>query len=175
MLARIDRLNADIDELTGVIKRLLARMRDSWPRPGRCPAGGARAQDALAETGAGMTRSATGAHLASQAGRTPLENSFGKRTGRAKAKKGNRYPGGLFGETAIAVGKAQTREGARYRRLARRRGKPKAQVAVGNTQLKAGIGMKQGTSSMPSGVALSFGPGVMHLCVNFGHIKVVPC
>src|SRR5262249_61689045 len=26
--------------------------------------------------------------------------------------------------------------GARYRRLARRRGKPKAQVAVGNTQLK---------------------------------------
>ena len=30
----------------------------------------------------------------------------------------------------------QTREGARYRRLARRLGKPKAQVAVGNTQLK---------------------------------------
>ncbi|HUK69446.1 MAG TPA: hypothetical protein VLW50_11960, partial [Streptosporangiaceae bacterium] len=30
----------------------------------------------------------------------------------------------------------QTREGARYRRLARRRGKAKAQVALGNTQLK---------------------------------------
>ena len=34
----------------------------------------------------------------------------------------------------IAAGKTQTREGARYRRLARRRGK--ALVAVGNTQLK---------------------------------------
>ncbi len=33
--------------------------------------------------------------------------------------------------------RTQTRDGARYRRPARRRGKPKAQVAVGNTQLKA--------------------------------------
>src|SRR5262249_44406523 len=36
-----------------------------------------------------------------------------------------------------AAGKTQTREGARYRRIARRRGKAKAQVALGNTQLKA--------------------------------------
>ena len=46
------------------------------------------------------------------------------------------YLGGLLGETAIAAGKTQTREGARYRRLARRRGKANALVAVGNTQLK---------------------------------------
>jgi transposase len=44
---------------------------------------------------------------------------------------------GLLGETAVAAGKTQTREGARYRQLARRRGKAKAQVALGNTQLKA--------------------------------------
>jgi len=47
-----------------------------------------------------------------------------------------RYLGAVTGETAVAAGRTQTREGARYRRLARRRGKPKAQVAVGNTQLK---------------------------------------
>ena len=41
------------------------------------------------------------------------------------------------GETAAAVSKTQTREGARHRRLARRRGKAKALVATGNTQLKA--------------------------------------
>jgi transposase len=36
----------------------------------------------------------------------------------------------------VAAGRTATREGARYRRLARRRGTAKAQVAVGNTQLK---------------------------------------
>jgi transposase len=94
------------------------------------------AQDAIAETGVDMSRFPTGSHLASWAGRTPLDNSSGKRKGKAKSKKGNRYLGGLLGETAVAAGKTQTREGARYRRIARRRGKAKACVAVGNTQLK---------------------------------------
>ena len=94
------------------------------------------AQDAVAETGVDMTRFRTGGHLSSWAGKTPLDNQSGKRTGRAKSKKGNRYLAAVTGETAIAAGKTQTREGARYRRLARRRGKAKAQVALGNTQLK---------------------------------------
>ena len=41
-----------------------------------------------------------------------------------------------LGETAVAAGRTQTREGARHRRLARRRGTAKACVATGNTQLK---------------------------------------
>ena len=94
------------------------------------------AQDAIAETGVDMTRFPDGGHLASWAGRTPLDHSSGKRKRKARAKKGNRYLGGLLGETAVAAGKTQTREGARYRRIARRRGKAKACVAVGNTQLK---------------------------------------
>src|SRR5262249_15904961 len=38
--------------------------------------------------------------------------------------------------TACVDGRTQTREGARHRRLARRRGKAKACAATGNTQLK---------------------------------------
>jgi len=137
MLARIDRLNADIDQLTEVIERLLAPHEEQLQQAESMPGWGRRAaQDSLAETGPDMTRFPTGAHLASWAGRTPLDHQSGKRQGRSKAKKGNRYLGAVTGETAVAAGRTQTREGARYRRLARRRGKPKAQVAVGNTQLK---------------------------------------
>jgi transposase len=137
MLARIDRLNADIDELAEVIERLLAPYEEQLQQAGSMPGWGRRsAQDAVAETGADMSRFPSGAHLASWAGRTPLDNSPGKRTGRARSKKGNRYLAAITGETAVAAGKTQTREGARYRRLARRRGKAKAQVALGNTQLK---------------------------------------
>ena len=137
MLERIDQLNASIGQLTGVIEGLLAPYEEQLQQAESMPGWGRRAaQDALAETGADMSRFPTGGHLASWAGRTPLDNSSGKRKGKAKAKKGNRYLGGLLGETAVAAGKTQTREGARYRRIARRRGKAKACVAVGNTQLK---------------------------------------
>ena len=83
-----------------------------------------------------MTRFPTPGHLASWAGRTPRDSQSGSRAGRARHRHGNRYLAGVTGETAVAAGRTQTREGARYRRIARRRGKPKAQVALGNTQLK---------------------------------------
>jgi transposase len=137
MLARIDRVTAEITRLTAVIEALLAPCEEQLAQAGSMPGWGRRtAQDALAETGADMTRFPTGSHLASWGSRAPLDHQSGTRKGRARVKKGNRYLAGVLGETAVAAGRTQTREGARYRRIARRRGKNKAQVALGNTQLK---------------------------------------
>ena len=137
VLARIDRLSADIDDLSQVIERLLAPYEEQLQQAESMPGWGRRAaQDAVAETGVDMTRFRTGPHLVSWAGRAPQDHQSGKRKGRAKTKKGNRYLGAITGETAVAAGRTQTREGARHRRLARRRGTAKACVATGNTQLK---------------------------------------
>ena len=117
-----------IAELTAVIERLLAPYEEQLQQAESMPGWGRRAaQDAVAETGVDMTRFRTGGapgllgrpHPAGQ----PVRQA---RSGRAKSKKGNRYLGAITGETAVAAGKTQTREGARYRRLARRRGKAKA-------------------------------------------------
>ena len=137
MLARIDRLDADIEALSAVIERLLAPYEEQIQQAESMPGWGRRsAEDVIAETGTDMSRFATGAHLASWAGRSPLDHQSGARTGKARRKKGNRYLGGALGETAVAAGKTQTREGVRHRRLARRRGAAKACVATGNTQMK---------------------------------------
>jgi transposase len=137
MLARIDQLTAQIGELTTVIERLLAPYEEQLQQAESMPGWGRRsAQDAVAETGVDMSKFPTGPHLVSWAGRSPLDHQSGKRAGRARHKKGNKYLGAVTGETAVAAGKTATREGARYRRLARKRGKAKAQVALGNTQLK---------------------------------------
>jgi transposase len=138
MLERIDRLATDIGALNEVIEQLLTPWEEQLAQAGSMPGWGRRtAQDALAETGPDMSRFPDGGHLASWAGRTPLDKSSGKHKGKAKVRKGNRYLAAVTGETAVAAGKTQTREGARYRRLARRRGKAKAQVALGSTQMKA--------------------------------------
>jgi hypothetical protein len=94
------------------------------------------AQDVLAGTGPDMGRFPTAAHLVSWAGRAPLDHQSGQRKGRGKRKKDNRYTGAATGETSVSAGRTHTREGARYRRLARRIGKNKAQVALSGTQLK---------------------------------------
>ncbi|HUZ25938.1 MAG TPA: hypothetical protein VMV07_19445, partial [Streptosporangiaceae bacterium] len=56
--------------------------------------------------------------------------------GRVDARLAAARSGASVGETSISAGRTKTREGARYRKLARRIGKDKAQVAVSNTQLK---------------------------------------
>jgi transposase len=137
MLERIDWINAEIARLSQVIEELLAPYEEQLQQAESMPGWGRRAaQDVIAETGVDMTRFRTPGHLASWAGRTPLDKQSGARKGQRRHKRGNRYIGAVTGETAVAAGKTDTREGARHRRLARRRGKAKACVATGNTQMR---------------------------------------
>jgi transposase len=137
MLERIDRINTEITRLSVVIERLLTPHEEQLLQAESMPGWGRRAaEDVIAETGADMSRFPTPAHLASWCGRTPLDKQSGSRSRNAKAKKGNKYVAAVLGETAVAAGKTDTREGARHRRIARRRGKAKAVVATGNTQMR---------------------------------------
>jgi transposase len=137
MLERIDHADAEIARLSAQIDQLLAPYEEQLAQAESMPGWGRRsAQDVIAETGVDMTRFPTPGHLASWSGRTPLDHQSGSRPGKARRKHGNRYIGAATGETAVAAGKTGTREGARHRRLARKRGKAKACVATGNTQMR---------------------------------------
>jgi transposase len=137
VLSRIDAIAAEIGQLSAVIEELLAPYEEQLAQAESMPGWGRRAaQDVIAETGTDMTRFPTGGHLASWCGRTPLDKQSGARTGQRRHKRGNKYVAAVLGETAVAAGKTQTREGARHRKISRSRGKAKACVATGNTQLK---------------------------------------
>jgi transposase len=137
MLDHIDSLTAQIERLTGQIEELIApfdrqiAQLDGIPGIGRIGA-----QDLIAEIGTDMSVFATAGHLVSWCKFCPqVRSSAGKRKGRNSRGKGNPYVAGVLGEAAVSAGRTKTRVGARYRRLAKRRGKAKAQVATGNTIL----------------------------------------
>ncbi len=89
----------------------------------------------IAETGLDMARFPTAAHLVSWAGLCPAANQSGPRTGRGKKKHGNAYLRGALGQAALGAARTGTFLGERYRRVARRRGKARAQVAVARSIL----------------------------------------
>jgi len=137
MLARIDAINADIAEVEARIGEQIAPFADAVDRLDAIPGINATtAHVIIAEIGVDMTRFPTAGHLASWAKFSPITSeSAGKKKGKNATGKGNRYLARVLGEAAVSAGKTDTFLGERYRRLARRRGKKKAIVAVGRSIL----------------------------------------
>jgi len=89
----------------------------------------------IAETGLDMTRFPDAAHLVSWAGLCPAANQSGARTRRGTKKHGNAYLRAALGQAALGAARTDTFPGERYRRIARRRGPAKAQVAIARSLL----------------------------------------
>jgi transposase len=136
MLRRIDDLAADIASLDARVEELIAPFAQQVARLDEIPGVGRRsAEEIIAETGPDMTVFPTAAHLASWAKFAPIDhNSAGRKKGGGTGK-GNPWLGGTLGEVVASLARTDTFLGERYRRLARRRGKKRAIVAVGNSVL----------------------------------------
>lgn len=137
MLARIDGIDADIAVLDAQIEMLLAPFAQAAERLDEIPGiGQIAAAIIIAEIGLDMTRFPTAGHLCSWAKFSPgISSSAGKNKGSGSTGHGNRYLARVLGEAAVIAGHSDTFLGERYRRIARRRGKKKAIVAVGRSML----------------------------------------
>ena len=137
MLARIDGIDADIAAVDEQIEANLAPFAAAAERLDEIPGiGPVAAAIILAEIGVDMTRFPTAGHLCSWAKFSPgINSSAGKTKGNGSTGHGNRYLARVLGEAAVGAGRTDTFLGERHRRLAKRRGKKRAIVAVGRSIL----------------------------------------
>ncbi len=137
MLARIDALGADIADVEERTSAQIAPFASTVARLDEIPGIGATAAQAIiGEIGLDMSRFATSAHLSSWARFAPgIKESAGRKKGNGATGHGNAYLARVLGEAAVSAGRTDTFLGERYRRIARRRGKKKAIVAVGRSIL----------------------------------------
>jgi transposase len=137
MLRRVDAITADVATVQERIDVQIAPFAQAVARLDEIPGVGVTAAQAiLAEVGLDMTRFPTPAHLTSWARFAPgVSESAGRKKGNAGTGHGNRYLARVLGEAAIGAARTDTFLGERYRRIARRRGKNRAIVAVGRSIL----------------------------------------
>lgn len=137
MLGRIDAINADIAALDAQIEAQLAPFAAAAARVDEIPGvGPVAAAIILAEVRVDMSRFPTAGHLCSCAKFSPgINSSAGKSKGNGTSGHGNRYLARALGEAAVVAARTDSFLGERYRRIAKRRGKKRAIVAVGRSIL----------------------------------------
>jgi len=139
MLDRIDGTNTAVAAVTAQIEAEIRPFQDIVDRLDTMPGVNQRvAQVIVAEVGTDMSRFPTAANLASWAGLCPGNNESAGRHFSGRTRKGDSWLRAALGEAAAAASGANgTYLQAQYRRLAARRGKKRALVAVGHSMLVA--------------------------------------
>ena len=129
--AKLIELNQEIDSLMSPFdpEQLLQRL-DGIPGMGRIAS-----QMVIAELGIDMSRFPSHNHAASWTGLAPGQNESAGRNRSSRTLKANCYLRPALIQVAHAAGKTNTYLGEKYRRIARRRGKKRAAVAVARTIL----------------------------------------
>jgi len=137
MLARVDAIDADIAALDAKIEEMIAPFAAAVVRLDEIPGINAVAACViLAEIGIDMDRFPTAGHLVSWAKFAPgIKESAGKKKGKNTTGHGDSYLARVLGNAAVSAGRTDTFLGERYRRIARRRGRKKAVVAIGRSIL----------------------------------------
>ena len=138
-LGLIDQHTAAINALTERIEVVIEPFRGFCELISSIPGIGTTTAEVItAETGADMTRFPTAGHLASWAGVCPGHHESAGRTKSTHTRPGNPYLKAVLGTAAMnAARNKDSYLGARYRRLAARRGKGKALVAIQHSILVA--------------------------------------
>jgi transposase len=136
-LSQIDYLDEAIDRVSAAIDQHLVADREAVALLDTIPGVSQRsAEILLAEIGTDMTRFPNAKHLASWAGMCPGHHDSGGKRLSGKTRKGNRWLRQVLVEVAhVASRTRQTYLAAQYRRMAARRGKKRALIAVGHTIL----------------------------------------
>jgi transposase len=139
MLDRIDACTAMEDRVSRRIDAAMAPFRRQLTLLESIPGASRRAAEViLAEIGADPSRFPTAADLASWAGMCPGNNQSGLKTKAAPTRPGDPWLKGVLGQVAVSAARTKgTYLAARYRRIASRRGKKRALVAVGHSVLIA--------------------------------------
>jgi transposase len=136
-LSHIDYLDEAIDRVSQAIEEHLADEQEAIALLDTIPGVSQRTAEILiAEIGTDMSRFPSAKHLASWAGMCPGHHeSAGKRLS-GKTRKGSRWLRQVLVEIAhVAAKTKETYLAAQYRRIAARRGKKRALVALGHTVL----------------------------------------
>jgi transposase len=136
-LSQIDYFDDAIDRVSAMIAQQLTAEQEAITLLDTIPGVSQRtAEILLAEIGTDMTRFPSAKHLASWAGMCPgNQASAGKRLS-GKTRKGSRWLRQVLVESAhVAAKTKQTYLAAQYKRLAARRGKKRALIALGHTIL----------------------------------------